>query len=69
VNTWFIKKTSGEGNHLPYWRTLKADGFLNEKYPGGAERNKKLLVEEGFKISPGKKRYLVADFQKYLFTP
>src|SRR5665647_3001811 len=26
---------------IPYWRTLKADGFLNEKYPGGAEAQKR----------------------------
>lgn len=24
-------------NPTPYWRTLKADGELNPKYPGGAE--------------------------------
>jgi alkylated DNA nucleotide flippase Atl1 len=29
--------------HIPYWRTLKADGFLNDKYPGGAEAQKRLL--------------------------
>jgi hypothetical protein len=23
----------------PYWRTLKASGELNPKYPGGAKRN------------------------------
>lgn len=22
----------------PYWRTLKSDGELNEKYPGGVEQ-------------------------------
>ncbi len=27
----------GEKDVTPYWRTLKSDGELNEKYPGGAE--------------------------------
>ena len=27
----------------PYWRTLKANGELNEKYPGGIEAQKELL--------------------------
>jgi prolipoprotein diacylglyceryltransferase len=26
---------AGKGLDVPYWRTLKAGGFLNEKYPGG----------------------------------
>jgi hypothetical protein len=27
----------GEDRNLPYWRTLKIDGYLNQKYPGGVE--------------------------------
>jgi alkylated DNA nucleotide flippase Atl1 len=50
----------------PYWRTLKADGFLNEKYPGGQESQKELLEKEGFKIHARGKKYQVADFEKYL---
>jgi len=53
---------------IPYWRTLKADGFLNEKYPGGLENHKKLLEKEGYKIIPRGKKYQVADFEKYLFN-
>ena len=25
----------GKNLNIPYWRTLKSDGYLNEKYPGG----------------------------------
>ena len=47
---------------IPYWRTLKADGFLNEKFPGGTESHKTLLEKEGFKvISKGKRFYVVND--------
>jgi hypothetical protein len=49
---------------IPYWRTIKADGYLNEKYPGGQEGHKRLLEEEGHKVITLGKRYQVADFQK-----
>lgn len=52
---------------IPYWRTLKADGFLNEKYPGGLEAHKKGLEKEGYKIIVRGKKYQVADFEKYLW--
>ena len=51
---------------IPYWRTLKAEGFLNEKYPGGLEAHKKRLTREGFKIIPRGKKYQVADFANHL---
>ena len=28
-------------NETPYWRTLKANGELNPKYPGGVEATKR----------------------------
>jgi hypothetical protein len=49
-----------------YWRTLKADGFLNEKYPGGLEAHKKLLQKENFQIITRGKKYQVANLDKYL---
>lgn len=51
---------------VPYWRTLKTDGSLNEKYPGGALAHKKLLEAEGFTILKKGKRYVVKDFKKYI---
>lgn len=33
-------------DETPYWRTLKSNGELNEKYPGGAEAQKKRLEAE-----------------------
>ena len=54
----------------PYWRTLKNNGELNPKYPGGAEEQKKLLEAEGFTvIKKGRTniRYYVKDYEKYLF--
>jgi alkylated DNA nucleotide flippase Atl1 len=52
---------------IPYWRTLKAEGFLNEKYPGGLEAHKKRLIKEGHEIIARGKTYQVADWERHLF--
>jgi hypothetical protein len=51
----------------PFWRTLKKDGELNEKYPGGIEVQKALLEEEGHEIVKKGKRCFVKDYEKKLF--
>ncbi len=37
-------------DETPYWRTLKANGELNAKYPGGIEAQKERLEAEGHTI-------------------
>ena len=57
-------------DETPYWRTLKANGELNPKYPGGVESQKKLLESEGHTIiQKGRTniRYYVKDYEKYLY--
>ena len=57
-------------DETPYWRTLKADGELNAKYPGGVEAQKEKLEEEGHTIiQKGRKniRYYVKDYENVLF--
>ncbi len=39
----------------PYWRTLRAKGELNPKYPGGVEAHASKLKAEGFEIENNKK--------------
>ena len=54
----------------PYWRTLKANGELNPKYPGGIETQKELLEKEGHTIiQKGRSsiKYYVKDYEKSLF--
>jgi len=51
---------------LPWWRTLKKDGELSDKYPGGVETQKKLLEAEGHKVVQKGKRFFVADYEKAL---
>jgi alkylated DNA nucleotide flippase Atl1 len=56
----------GKSLNIPYWRTLKADGFLNAKYLGGAEAHKKLLEKEGFNILQKGRKFFVNDYDKHL---
>lgn len=37
-----------------WWRTLKAEGELNPKFPGGVAAQARLLRAEGHTILPGK---------------
>jgi hypothetical protein len=66
-----VEEASREGKSLniPYWRTLKADGFLNPKYPGGQEAHKKLLEAEKFTVIARGKNYQVVDYEKFLMKP
>ncbi len=60
-----------ENDETPYWRTLKANGELNEKYPGGVEQQKEKLEKEGHTIiQRGRKniRYYVKDYEKSLYA-
>jgi len=57
------EETKGD---TPYWRTLKNNGELNKKYPGGVERQKELLEKEGHTITSRGKRLFVKDFEKKL---
>lgn len=59
-----------EKNETPYWRTLKAHGELNPKYPGGAEAQKEKLEAEGHVIiQKGRThiRYIVKDYENNLY--
>lgn len=59
------------GNETPYWRTLKANGELNPKYPGGIEAQKEKLEAEGHcVVQKGRKniRYFVKDYQNALLN-
>ncbi|MCE5329306.1 MGMT family protein [bacterium] len=59
-------KANGEDEGIPYWRTLKSDGSLNEKYPGGIEQQKFYLETEGHKVIQKGKKYFVENFKKCL---
>jgi len=51
----------------PYWRTLKEGGKLNENYPGGVNRQRQRLKDEGHRIQKRGKNYFVADLEESMF--
>ena len=62
------RRQKGEKDVMPYWRTLKSGGVINEKYPGGALAQKKLLEREGHKVIQKGKNYVVVNYEKSLAT-
>ncbi|NLD49437.1 MAG: methylated DNA-protein cysteine methyltransferase [Clostridiaceae bacterium] len=54
-------------DETPYWRTLKKDGELNEKYPDGIEGQKIHLEKEGHNIIQKGKRYFVENYKESFF--
>jgi hypothetical protein len=42
--------------------------MLNEKYPGGAEAQRRFLEAEGFRVRSRGKKLFVEDFEKYLIV-
>ena len=60
----------GKQEITPYWRVIRDDGSLNEKFPGGVAAQIAHLQEEGYTIEPakGKKPPRVKDFEKVLVS-
>jgi len=52
-----------DSEKIPYWRTLRAKGELNEKYPDGIESQKLLLQMEGHTIVQKGKRAFVEGYE------
>jgi len=61
-------KQSGKKRITPYWRVVRNDGRLIEKFPGGVKLQAEYLKKEGHTIISGKgrKKLKVKDFEKYL---
>ena len=51
----------------PYWRTLKAGGEINPKFPGGVAGAKARLEAEGHRVVKKGRKTVVVDFEKVLF--
>ena len=51
----------------PWWRVIRSDGTLNEKFPGGLAEHEKRLVAEGHVIvAKGRTKRTVTNFEKKL---
>ena len=57
----------GGADETPYWRTLKKDGELNEKYPGGIDGQRHHLEAEGHTVIQKGKRYYVKNYKDTSF--
>jgi hypothetical protein len=59
---------AGAKKVAPYWRVVRNDGRLNEKFPGGVVHHGEKLRAEGFKIeaAAGKKAPRVMDYERKL---
>ena len=60
----------GKSEITPYWRVIRDDGSLNEKFPGGVVTQAAHLRQEGHTIEPGKgkKPSKVKDFEMVLVS-
>lgn len=72
IFAWIAANAAEEGAQTcdpmtPYWRTLKADGLVNPKYPGGAEAAAKKLEAEGHAIDRRGTRFFVRNFNHQLY--
>jgi len=68
IAAWASEQRDSE--KTPYWRTLKANGELNEKYPGGVLAQKEKLEAEGHTIIQRGRtniRYYVQNYEAALF--
>jgi alkylated DNA nucleotide flippase Atl1 len=54
----------GGKSETPWWRTLKKDGLLNEKFPDGVDSQKTRLEAEGHTIVQKGKRSYVENYEK-----
>lgn len=69
IAAWASDQRSAD--KTPYWRTLRANGELNAKYPGGVEAQKERLEAEGHTIVQRGRtniRYYVKDYAQALFA-
>lgn len=59
---------AGRKRITPYWRVIKGDGSLIDKFPGGTKAQAARLKEEGHTLEPGKgkKAPKLRDFEKFL---
>lgn len=61
-------EAGGAKRITPYWRTLKAGGEINPKYPGGVNAAAKRLRAEGHRVVRKGARCFVADHDAARFT-
>ena len=56
-------EADGKKRITPYWRTLKGQGEVNPKYPGGAALQQAVLEAEGHTVIARGKRLFVQNYE------
>jgi hypothetical protein len=56
-------EAEGKKRITPYWRTLKSQGELNPKYPGGLDNQRLRLEEEGHQVVQRGQRLFIHNFE------
>jgi hypothetical protein len=59
-------EAEGKKRVTPYWRTLKTQGELNPKFPGGVDGLRVRLEAEGHTVISRGKRLFVQDYESKL---
>ncbi len=59
-------EAEGKKRITPYWRTLKARGEVNPKFPGGPEAQRAYLEAEGHTVVARGKKLYVQDYESSL---
>lgn len=59
-------EAAGRRRVTPYWRTLRAGGQLNPKYPGGLVGQRRRLEAEGHRVVRRGSGLVVADHERVL---
>jgi alkylated DNA nucleotide flippase Atl1 len=59
-------EAEGKKRVTPYWRTLKSNGELNAKYPGGLSGQRRRLRQEGLEVFARGDRMFVKDHERFL---
>jgi len=66
ANAAVEEAAAGKARTTPFWRTLKSNGELNPKYPGGVSDQRSHLEAEGFRVVQKGKKYVVEGYEKFL---
>ena len=62
-------EAEGKKRVTPYWRTLKGQGEVNPKFPGGAEAQRVRLEAEGHTVVARGKKLFVQNYEDKLAKP
>ena len=60
------EESAGKKRITPYWRTLKTNGEVNAKYPGGLPAQRHRLEKEGLEVTGRGERLFVLNHEKFL---